>query len=308
MTRTRWVRLLWHDPAPNATWGHMTEQEQERLRTLRSNPEKVHQTIHGCCGPAAILMSLLHGGEKARIDELVNCVTNHGVFSGVPADRARRVNLRINRRVTAEFINRSKYDAEIEDLEPGVELDAKLSIGLMLLLKEYLKNPENPPEKAKIWETCKEFSKNFKGWRYGDKKLKNAVSDREIIDPSIIRELEFIDDKQMSYKQGSFGLTPDAVLELAIMTGHTANKVSVESGGTITRPAGAAPGKAAAIIGLKEDGFNPGFGNIAHWVYAPKLPFDTSSDSVWTWGGKCVIGEGDLKDLEAHIAITLVRQ
>jgi hypothetical protein len=278
----------------------MTEREHERLRTLRREPQRVNQTIHGCCGPAAILMSLLAGRDDRRVGELVECVFNGGVFNGI----GKGVSVRINRRVTAGFIDVSKYKAYYEDdlgvdEEPGAELDAKLSIGLMILLKEYLKDTQ----RAQIWEDCKQFSQFFKPeWRYRRGKLKAAVNDVEIIDQAVINELGF------SYKQGSFGLTPAAMMELARMTGHVATKVPASKNGEIARPADAPPGKVAALIGLTTNGFSPGLGDdVKHWVYAPTLPFTPRVDSVWSYGSDDVIGTGLLDGYEPKIAITLIR-
>lgn len=99
------------------------------------------QSLYGVCGPAAIIMSLL---QAKKIDPLVDCVFNGGDFLGV-RNAKKNVAMRIKKRETAGiFASLTKIKS------PEVEFDAKLAIGLLILLKEHLKDSEQ----GKIWEAC----------------------------------------------------------------------------------------------------------------------------------------------------------
>jgi hypothetical protein len=240
----------------------MNSEEAARLDQLRNQPSLVDQGNHGCCGPAGTLMGLLFKAPDA-VNDLCGCVFDGREFGAVA--KSTKVRLRIERRSTASFIQTAEN-----------QLDAKLSIGLMLLLKEYLKQTG---EEA-VWQDCVQFSTNFEGWSYGQK-LKEVLDD-----PQKLATMTF------SYKQGSFALSIRAIEILLAMVGF-----QTETKGYTSGTLSSTIGNASALIGLTNSEFAlkpelESWQHIAHWVCAPKLPADVNAANLWTWGM-----EGCLKDI-----------
>jgi hypothetical protein len=266
--------------------------DQARIQTLKTSPHLVKQH-GGCCGFAATLMGLLVHNPK-ELDALYNTLAVSKSYRGIL--QSSKVSLRVQKRILAGFI---------EPTAPNY-LDGRLSIALMILLKEYLKETG----KKDIWEGCIEYSKKVSGWQYGDK-LKNLQNIEDA--PKLFG---------FSYKHGDLALTAYALQWLLVMVGFEAvegrslisnedvdgyksDLLPIQSHGDLQdglREVLAWINRgvyAGGVLGVTRAGFiNPAqepYEYISHWVYLPKQKQQLGDvwDAVtWTWGE-----EWTLKDL-----------
>ena len=261
--------------------------DSKRLKELRKEPYKVKQH-GGCCGFAAALMGLLVHAPK-EVDALYDTVSKGKSYRGIV--KSIRVKDRLKKRVTGKLL----------DPKAANFLDARLSIGLMILLKEYLKETG----KEEVWEGCKTYSQVFANWQYGGKlKALPKLESASQLYP-------------FSYKHGDLALTIQALRWLLTMVGFgmvdgdsllpnktlenkknsldsmigdkTLNEnlkrlVSMVNGGVY----------AGGVIGVAKKAFigekaQAPYEYISHWVYLPKQskPLPKIWDTVtWTWGEK----------------------
>ncbi len=256
-----------------------------RLEALKNLPHLVKQH-GGCCGFAATLMALLiHAPEE--VDALYDTVDTGQGYRGI--EQSTRVKDRVQKRIAGGFL----------DTQAPNHLDAKLSIGLMVLLKEYLRETG----KDDIWEGCSKYSELFAGWKYGGKL-------KELDDISTGRA-----ENPFSYKNGDLALTAYALRWLLSMVGF-----GMVDGDSLISNEAVADKKHALQQLTSNSELNQGLGNlvswvdrgvyvggviglakrdfigeevqapyeyISHWVYLPKQSqrrLDVWDTEVWTWG------------------------
>lgn len=238
----------------------MTGSDQLRLVRLKAEPWLVFQGDHGLCGPAAVLSALLQLRPET-VDLLAACVLDGQTFGTIP--RSREVADRIRRRVDAKII--PKFDAR--PARDSNALDAKLMIGMIILLKEYLNREGAPPSDRALWEQTWELSFLWEGWGYGD-----PLGARPAKRPG-----------EFSYKGGSLGMPPLAMMRLAEIMGlgvtppEKANG-SVTGSGTMALMG---IGRASTI----SDSRWQRHGSVDHWVLVPQLPATSLRTArIWTYG------------------------
>lgn len=259
--------------------------DQLRLKELKKTPSLVNQH-GGCCGFAATLMGLLVHAPK-EIDALYKTVSMGAKYRGIV--RSSEVKNRLAKRVSGNLLDSRKANF----------LDARLSIGLMIILKEYLKETD----KSEVWEGCKTYSEVFAGWKYGGK-LKS-------VSPLSSAATEY----PFSYKHGDLALTIQALRWLLTMVGfgmvdgdslisNEALARRKQTLGTINTDATLKKGLTTAVdwvnrgvyaggvIGVAKKAFigerlQAPYEYISHWVYLPKQTethVDVWDTVVWTWG------------------------
>lgn len=262
--------------------------DEARLAHLKAHPDETDQGGHGCCGPAGVLMGLLVNKPKVA-DELFAATVQGGQFRGVENSGA--VKGRIQKRLDAGLLEGTTTNS----------LDMRLSIGLMILLKEHLKQQRY----AEVWEGCSKYSEGFAGWSYGSK----------VKDEPDTQRLGF------SYKHGDLALTISALACLLKMVtfGPVGTEVLISNTDLVSKNASAAWATAmrsdgayatalrgavnmvrtdfaGALIGVTKQAFaqmpaQEPYQHVAHWVYLPK-PAAPCTDSnvwdteVWTWGAR----------------------
>lgn len=240
----------------------------------------------GCCGFAAALMGLFVHNSK-EVDALYATISRAALYRGI--EKSGAVKGRLEKRLAAGLLS---------DTAPNY-LDARLSIGLMILLKEYLRETG----KEDVWEACCEYSSLFQGWQYGGK----------------LKELPKIEEGAgtypFSYKHGDLALTYYALRWLFTMVGfESLEGRSLISNEAVAAKKGMLPTLranselkeslktvigwvnggtyAGGIIGVAKDLFigqdvHEPYEYISHWVYLPKQTErldDVWQTKVWTWG------------------------
>jgi hypothetical protein len=259
--------------------------DARRLEALKNTPHLVKQH-GGCCGFAATLMALLiHAPDE--VDALYETVDRGQGYRGI--EKSPQVKGRVQKRIEGGFLN----------TQAANHLDAKLSIGLMILLKEYLRETG----KDDIWEGCASYSELFSGWKYGDKL-------KELDDISTGRT-----EYPFSYKNGDLALTVYALRWLLSMVGFgmvdgdslISNEVVASKKHALQQlTANAELTKGlenlvawvdkgvyvGGVIGLAKYDFigqddQEPYEYISHWVYLPQQSqrrLDVWDTEVWTWG------------------------
>ncbi len=200
-------------PLPNS---RLTTNEKKRHAQLETHPELFNQ-VRGCCGFAAVIMSMIRKstGPDTLIFQALQTLVFHGhCFEPFWPPIPKYAN------IPGRILKRSVFaGGKWEGNNVNTGLDVKLCVGLAIALKEWLKYYK----KDVIWNEAKDFSSAF-GWEYshlgsGSGKLKTfpTADFTAFTDPS----------KELSYKQGDFGL-PRPALEALISMVYPKAKYTVQ--------------------------------------------------------------------------------
>lgn len=181
-----------------------------RLEHLAANPHEYKQ-LHGCCGFAAVIMALIRH-NRYKFQALCAACYNDEATGNVTLlawpgrlvevrDMATKVGRPLSLRTRLEW----REDAMRFYRDPAAPVPAapvwevRVSVGLMILFKEWLRRQPAPTDA--IWAECTQFSTLFGDYRQNSKV--GRVKDHDI------------DLGQFSRKRGDLALTPSAVRQLA---------------------------------------------------------------------------------------------
>lgn len=263
----------------------------ERIKYLTKNLHETDQSNHGCCGLTGALMALLQH-TPGRVDELYRCMTRGERFLDIP--KSERIIGRLQKRIDDGLFSADGVSA----------LDAQLSLALLILLKETMKD-----KKPALWDQANEFSKAWPTWSPGVPVGKGQQQPTEF-----------------SYKNGDMGLPAEGAEFLFQTLGFKTtevrplltNKVLEENKEekkfrailgegsfqkTLTQLVTDASSKfSGALLGVtllssivkpEEAKVASKFGYLGHWVYLPKqsVPKDVTKIETWTWGKKHTVQE-----------------
>jgi hypothetical protein len=139
-------------------------------------------------------------------------------------------------------------------------------IGMAILLKEHLNRDGAPPGDPALWEQTWELSFLWEGWGYGDPLGERPAK----------RAGEF------SYKGGSLGMPPMAMVRLAEIMGLGVTPPETASGSVTGSGTMALVGVARALT-ISDPRWQR-HGSVDHWVLLPQLPAVLRTATIWTYG------------------------
>lgn len=262
-----------------------------RESDIKSDGSKVSQNTRGNCGIAATLMAMMDNIGNSKIEGFYNAlkatVYDGAKFSNIT--NSDKIKSRIGKRYTSGYAN-----------TPDNNLDYDLCVGMMILLKEHLRN--HVPYGKERWDTNLLYSHtlcNLSGlsWSSNPIKAKSVTSSAP-------------KTAGLNSKNGDMGLTVSSLTELLglmgfkvtetiidanlakVQSNHTSNSWVIPDKGPLLNHLKTNT-KVGAIAGVAFKGaLNEPDGNlfdyVVHWVYIPKAEYGkTQSDAVvWNWGAK----------------------
>ncbi|QRN96583.1 hypothetical protein JRI60_47585 [Archangium violaceum] len=286
----------------------------QRLKDLKKDPSLFDQGPHGSCGFAGTLMGLLIH-DPSKVDDLYKTISQGSEYLGVK--ESVEVKNRLKKRLDAGVINDQANNF----------LDVRMSLGLMIILKEYLREKKQD----QIWEDCRKYSLNFKDyqqnpWVYGDK-LKDLQQNA-------------LNVPDFAYKHGDLALTIPAMEALLGMVGFKSiSTTSLVSNEDVVRSGKnlrmlflnqSLKDNLKKVVNKVDDGtyagamvgvaYKPFIGQavhkphqyIGHWVYLPKPirfpPVDVARNVVWTWGKQLNLNDLLKEDMVPKAVVTFEKQ
>ena len=265
---------------------------ENEVAQLKASSQRIKQHA-GCCGFASTVIAMAQLAPN-KLAELMATVFEGSMFGDVP--KSTEVKARVQKRFSSLAVPIEK-----------ASLSTKLAIGLMVLLKEHLKDRD--PE---IWEKTLEFSTAlFNVGKTGDQEW---IYGGHLGDNPGPRTLSF------SYKHGDLALTVPAtecLLRLGglvcvesfplLDTAQLKNKGSLltyRNDESLKRSLleilGLLGAKTygGAFIGLAKRTLcsldeHEQYGYLAHWVYLPSqdVPADPWHAATWTWGRELTLDQ-----------------
>jgi len=247
---------------------------------------KLNQGAFGCCGFAAVLMSLLEL-NVGKFENLYDVFFHSKLYQqNIVVDNSNKITERLKRRWT-------KLD---QSMAPWGSFDLNMCMGLMILLKEYDKvtGVNLVKEYGEIWKECYEYSQLFPSWIPGEKVNKMPSTEHFVF----------------SYKQGDLALSIQGMqklLQLVYENKYDIQEVTIVDNNklkmipsnsnergldrflgkfwAIVQQKKLGLGQMGAILGLANNNWVNNsnyskFSYISHWIYVPYIKPPTA----WTWG------------------------
>ncbi len=260
-----------------------------RESAIKGDGWKVDQNGKGNCGIAATLMAIMDNFDDSKIEAFYDAL-KATVYDGTKfgsITNSDKIKARVGKRYTSGYAG-----------TPANNLDYDLCVGMMILLKEHLRNHvDNGKEK---WDTNLLYSHT----------LCNLTGDSWSSHPLKAKDVTVSAPKTggLNSKNGDIGLTVSSMTELLGLMGfkttetlidanlakvkanHEGSKWEKTDNSTVFSHLKTSS-KVGAIVGVAFKGAlgKPDanlFDYVAHWVYLPKSQFGKTLTEaiVWNWG------------------------